>query len=218
MTAGTVLRVGLTGNIAAGKSTVAGWLAEAGCEVIDADALGHACLEPGRGAHDEIVEAFGEGILRSDGAVDREELGRRVFSDPASRRRLEEILHPRIATLVEERIDEFGGRVSTGIAVVEAALLIETGMEERYHRLVVVAAAAATRLRRLVRRGLDEDEARRRMAAQIDAERQVERADYVIRNDGDLAGARKQTEALLGHLRDDLDALARGAPLPTRDR
>lgn len=209
-----VLRVGLTGNIAAGKSMVAGWLDELGCHVLDADALGHACMAPGEPARAEVVEAFGDAVLDRDGAVDRGRLGRLVFADAEARRRLESILHPRIRQREEELVGRWAETVSRGIAVTEATLIFETGGASRYDRVVVVVAPDDVRLERLRERGMDADEARRRMAAQMDQAEKARRADYVVVNDGSRDDARDQVEVLLGRLEGDLSALERGRPLP----
>lgn len=206
-----ILRVGLTGNIAAGKSTVAAWLAEGGCNVIDADLLARECLEPGRPAHLEVVEAFGREILRPDGQIDRQALGRRAFSDRRARRRLEEILHPRIQ---EEEEARWAREDGDGIVVTEAALLYEAGAVHRYHRMVVVTAPEDVRLRRLLQEGLPEEQARERMAAQMEQAEKARRADYVVDNGGSLEATRSQVDRLLRRLGEDLQRLRDGEPLP----
>lgn len=210
----TLLRVGLTGNIAAGKSTVGARLAEHGCLVLDLDALGHECLGPDEPARDEVVAAFGSDILDPDGRVDRRALGRLVFADRGARERLERILHPCIRRKEQEAVERWATGVEGGIAVSEAALLYETGGAARYHRMVVVVAPDEARLARLTARGLGEAEARRRMAAQMDQRRKAERADYVVDNAGDLGTLRRRVDELAGELRGDLQALWRGDPLP----
>lgn len=202
--ASRVLRVGLTGNIAAGKSTVAGWLEEAGCFVVELDAIGHRCLEPGEPAHADVVAEFGSEMLRADGTVDRAALAEVVFENERARRRLEEILHPRIRAAAEERIETWARGAGSGIAVTVAALLFETGSAADYDRMVVVVAPDGERLRRLVDRGLDESSARRRMRAQMDQEEKARRADYVIDNGGSLEETREKVERLVESLRADL--------------
>jgi len=214
---GHVLRVGLTGNIAAGKSMVAGWLDELGCHVLDADALGHACMAPGEPARAEIVEAFGDGILDEDGAVDRARLGRLVFADADARRRLESILHPRIRRREQELLARWARTVSRGVAVTEATLIFESGGDDRYDRMVVVVAPDDVRMERLRDRGMDRDEASRRMAAQMDQAEKARRADYVVVNDGTPDDARSQVEELWERLDADLSTLECGRPLPAAD-
>lgn len=199
-----VLRVGLTGNIGAGKSTVAAMLAARGCRVIDADRLGHGLLRAGSPVLGAVVEAFGEGILDAEGNADRKALAAVVFANVEARRRLEAILHPAIRDAEgAEAVADPGN----GIVVTEAALLVETGGHERYDRLVVVTAPEPTRLDRLAERGLPRARARQRMAAQMQEREKVAVADYVVDNGGTLARTEQQVEELTARLREDLSAL-----------
>jgi dephospho-CoA kinase len=200
----STLRVGLTGNIASGKSTVAGWLAELGFTVLDLDAIGHECLLAGTPTFREVVTAFGEAILRADGSVDRRALGTIVFGDAAARERLEAILHPAIRELEERRAEEAAAASGCGIVITEAALLYETRAAERYHRMVVVTAPHEMRRRRLQNKGLSDAEALSRMASQMDQARKAELADYVIDNGGTLEAAEQATRTVAGLLRRDL--------------
>lgn len=215
--AGSILRVGLTGNIAAGKSTVARWLEELGCRVLDADALSRACTAPGEPAFAAIVETFGDEILDDDGSVDRGRLGALVFADDNARRRLEAILHPRIREREEALIARWAETVSRGIAVTEATLIFEAGGAGRYHRMVVVVAPDEVRLARLRDKDMEREEARRRMEAQMDQAEKARRADYVVVNDGPLEEARSRVEELHRRLQDDLRALDSGRRLPDPD-
>jgi dephospho-CoA kinase len=208
-----ILRVGLTGNIAAGKSTVAGWLAEAGCSVLDLDAVGHQCLLPEADSHDDVVAAFGDAILRADGTIDRRALGAIVFADETARRRLEDILHPAIREREQQRADELAAAGEPAILVTEAALLYETGGWQRYHRMVVVTAPDEARRARLLAKGLSENDAARRMASQMEQHRKAELADYVIDNGGELEQTRRRTLALIDRLRGDRGRLIEGEPL-----
>ena len=208
-----VLQVGLTGNIGAGKSTVGSMLAESGCLLIDADLLGHEVLAEAD-ARADLVAALGDAILDADGLVDRASLGRRVFTDPDALQRLNAITHPRIRALEQQRIEAW--RREPGIAVTEAALLVETGSAARYHRLVVVTAPARERLRRLVLRGMTETDARRRMAAQMDPEEKATHAHYLIDNGGRLEATRAAVKILLGDLEADLDRHIAGLKLVPR--
>jgi len=207
-----VLRVGLTGNIAAGKSTVAVWLAELGCTVIDLDAVGHQCLAPGTPTYTEVLRIFGEAFLDADGGIDRRALGTIVFADADSRHRLEAVLHPAIRDVEQERVDEIAARGSA-IVVTEAALLYETGGIERYDRMVVVTAPDQVRRARLEERGMEPLEAERRMAAQMEQAEKARRADYVIDNGGTLEAAHAATRAVAGGLRRDLVRQLAGEPL-----
>jgi dephospho-CoA kinase len=209
----TILRVGLTGNIASGKSTVAGYLAELGCRVLDLDAIGHQCLLSGEPTQREVVGVFGEAILLADGSVDRRTLGGLVFGDAKARRRLEAILHPAIREREQQRVDEIAASSGSGIVVSEAALLYETGADERYDRMVVVTAPDDVRQRRLEERGLGRMEAEQRMASQMDQYRKAELADYVLDNGGVVEELQEVTRRLGGLLHGDFGKRVGGEPL-----
>jgi len=206
--ASTILRVGLTGNIASGKSTVAGWLSEVGCQVLDADRLSHECLRPGEATHERVVAAFGEAILVHDGTIDRRALGVLVFADAEARGRLEAILHPAIRDHEQRWAEEIARRVERAILVTEAALLYETGSASRYDRMVVVTAPDEIRLQRLVSKGLPADDARTRMGAQMPQKEKAARADYVINNGTTLESLRDATQQVAESLRTDLEHLS----------
>lgn len=179
------VRIGLTGNIGAGKSTVARLLARRGAVVIDADELASAVLaQPD--TIDAIREAFGDGVV-GDGRVDRPALARRVFQDEAARKQLEAIVHPRVAELDAARAKAASERRPPPPMIVhDVPLLFEAGLAETMDAVVVVDAPLEDRIERVVSaRGLDADEVRRRDAAQWPAERKRARADVVIDNDGD---------------------------------
>lgn len=213
-TSGTVLRVGLTGNIAAGKSTVSAWLAELGCYIVNADQLGHAALEPGQGTFTKVVREFGPEILTEEGSIDRPGLGRIIFVDAAARERLEAILHPDIRRRERELVAQWAKGVETGIAVTEAALLFETGSTGRYQRIVVVVAPDEERLRRLMALGLSSEEAQHRMAAQMPQREKSDLSDFVVDNGSDLQSTQLQVQRLHEALLLDLKALENGTPLP----
>ena len=209
-----ILRVGLTGNIAAGKSTVSAWLSELGCYIVNADNLGHAALEPGQPAHAEVAQAFGPEVLTEEGSIDRRGLGRVVFVDAAARQRLEAILHPDIRRRERELVALWADSVDTGIAVTEAALLFETGSTGRYQRIVVVVAPDEERSSRLMALGLSPEEARQRMASQMKQREKSELADFVVDNGSDLQSTRRQVLRLHEALLLDLKTINNGAPLP----
>ena len=213
---GTILRVGLTGNIGAGKSTVAGLLDGPGFMVVDADRLGHSVLDDDENARAQIVGELGVEILDATGRIDRALLGALVFADPTARRRLEAILHPRIRTTEEERVAHWG--VNRGVAVTEAALLVETGGHERYHRLVVVSAPRQTRIERLAIRGMNQADAERRMAAQMAEADKVAVADYLVDNGGTPDDTVAQVADVREQLLEDLRAICAGLSLPLRQR
>ncbi len=180
--------VGLTGNIATGKSLVAGRLALRGALHIDADRVAHQTMEPGEPAWAQVRERFGEGVLRGDRTVDRRALGQVVFGDPAALADLEAIVHPHVLA----RIDRIVGEREEGVVVIEAIKLTESGITERCHALWVTTCKPEHQLARLTSdRGLGVEDARRRMDAQPDAAEKVARADVLLVNDGsrdELAG------------------------------
>lgn len=186
--------VGLTGGIASGKSTVAEMFEELGVPVIDADVIARQIVEPGEPALREIAEAFGDEVVREDGALDREALGARVFEDEGARDRLEQITHPRIAQKMRERADELREEGHRWV-LYDAALIVENNMHRWLDALVVVAADPAVQEARIVERDdLTPEEARKRIDAQMPLEAKVEVADYVIDNNGSLERTRRQVE------------------------
>jgi dephospho-CoA kinase len=190
---GTML-VGLTGGIGAGKSVVAGRLAELGAVVIDSDRLAREVVAPGTEGLAEVVAAFGPGVLGPDGAVDRPALGRLVFADPAARERLERIVHPRVRARAAQLV---AGAPAGSVVVNDVPLLVEAGLAETFDVVVVVLASEATRLRRLIDgRGMTEAEARARIAAQATDEQRRAVADVVLENDGSLAELRSAVDQL----------------------
>lgn len=187
--------IGLTGNIATGKSLAAQMLAELGARVIDADQVAHVVMLPGGPAYDAVVEAFGSDILSetdAGGAIDRAKLGAIVFRDPAALRRLERIVHPATIAAVNRLI----AAAAEQVVVVEAIKLIEAGMQRRYETLWVVTAPREVQIARLVAtRGLSEAEAALRVDAQPPQAEKAALADLVIVNDGSLADLRLKVEA-----------------------
>jgi dephospho-CoA kinase len=176
--------IGLTGNIATGKSTVAKLLQDLGATVIDADALVHELQRRGTATYDAIVAAFGPGILNQAGEIDRKALGSIVFADPAQLRVLESILHPAVLIESMHRISE----ATTPVVVYEAIKLIEAGRAEMCNALWVVAARYEVQLERLMRdRKMSEAEARQRIDAQPPQSEKIQRATVVIDNSGTLA-------------------------------
>jgi len=176
---------GLTGGIGSGKSTVAAMFSELGVPVVDADRVARDVVEPGTDGLAAVVEAFGDGMLGEDGRLDRAKLGERVFDDEAARRRLEGILHPRIAAASMARFAQLAEE-GHPYAIYEAALLVESGRHRMMGALIVVAVDEATQVARVeARDALSAEAARKRIAAQLPLAEKVDVADYVIRNDGD---------------------------------
>jgi dephospho-CoA kinase len=195
-----MLKVGLTGNIAAGKSTVASAWRELGATVIDADELSRQAVEPGTPAHAAIAAEWGTWVLEEGGTLDRAALRQIVFADPDARARLESIVHPAVAALRDEFFQDAAAR-GEQLVVADVPLLFEVGMADEFDVVVLVDAPEETRLMRLVGdRGLEPDEARRIMAAQMPAELKRARADVVIENTrslGDLQRRAKDVWAVL---------------------
>lgn len=176
-----MLKVGLTGGIATGKSYVLSVLAELGCETSDADRLAHAAIASGRPAYDEILAAFGRDILSEGGEIDRLRLGHVVFADAQARARLNAIVHPRVYEAQQQWFDELAARNPSAIAVVDAALMIETGSYRRFDIIVVVYCRPALQLERLMSRsGLTREAAEARIKAQMPSEEKLKYADYSI--------------------------------------
>jgi len=180
--------IGLTGGIASGKTTVAAMLRDLGATLIDADAAARAVVEPGTPGLNAVVEAFGPEILDGD-RLDRWKLGAIVFEDPAARRRLEEITHPLIRAWMAERQREAEERGDVRV-VLDIPLLYENGLDRGLKAVILVYAPAEIEMERLMaRNSLSQEEAGRRLAAQMPIEEKKARADYVIDN----SGTREQT-------------------------
>lgn len=180
-------RVGLTGGIGSGKSAVSALLADLGATIIDADRLAREAVAPGSPALAEIAAEFGDEVIGADGALDRPAMARVVFSDPTARQRLEAIIHPRVRAQAAEI--EAAARAADGSAVIvhDVPLLVETGQADAFDIVLVVDVPIDVQVERLVSaRGMDETEARSRIAAQADRDARLAAADVVIDNSGTL--------------------------------
>ncbi len=188
-----MLRVGLTGGLASGKSTVAKFLAELGAVVFDADAIVHRLYEPRGAGATAARELFGDEVVDAHGRIDRSRIAALVFADPEKRDALEASIHPLVRAEIERR---FAGAEGTGarVAVAEASQILEARTDAEYDRILLVVAPEEARLDRWKARGGDLEDARRRMAAQISPEDAIRRADDVIINDGTLPELRKKVE------------------------
>jgi dephospho-CoA kinase len=196
-----MLRLGLTGGIASGKSAVAAMLRELGFAVLDADALGHKLIEPGQAAYAEVIQEFGSSIADSSGRIDRSKLGAVVFADRAKLDRLNAIVHPRVAEVILSQFEVWRRAGVRDAVFVEAALLVESGIHKKLDGLVVVWCTPEQQLERLVARGLSEPEARRRISAQLPVEEKLRLATEKIDCSGSLEETRRQIETLAGKLR-----------------
>lgn len=190
---GFVLRVGLSGGIGSGKSTVARRLVERGAVLIDADALAREVVQPGTPGLAELVERFGEDILDADGALNRPALAGKVFGDDEARADLNAITHPKIRDLTAERMAQ---APADAVVVHDVPLLVEVGYAPNYHLVVIVDAPEPDRVRRLIDRGLSEDDARARIAAQATTEQRREVADVWLDNSGSVDAVHAQVDAL----------------------
>ncbi len=216
MTDARILSVGLTGGIACGRTTVGHVFSRLGACVVDMDAVAHELTGPGGAGVGPVLEVFGEEYRDAKGGVDRGALGALVFGDAKARARLESLLHPLILEASQARIDEFAATHARGIAMTDAALLVETGGWKRYRRLIVVICDPVLQLQRLMKRdGLPEAAARARIAAQAPLEEKARLADYLIDTSGTLAESERRAHDVWALLLEDLDHLD---ALPDRRR
>jgi dephospho-CoA kinase len=190
---GNPLRIGLTGGIASGKSTVADMFADLGVPVIDTDLIARDVVAPGQPALQEIREAFGAGVIAEDGTLDRPAMRALVFGNDEARRRLEAILHPRIGAATREQADAAGGPYQ----IIVVPLLLESSLRAFVNRVLVVDCEEETQVARLLSRDAEsESQARRILAAQASRAERLAIADDVIANEGDLDDTREQVRRL----------------------
>jgi dephospho-CoA kinase len=200
-----ILRVGLTGGIASGKSTVRALLGELGCYVVDADKLVADLYQPGRAGHTTLVETYGRDILREDQTVDRVKLANLAFANPDGAKQLNALIHPLVLQYTIEVLDEYEQTHPDGIAVVEATLMIESGSSRLYDKLVIVDVTPEVQIERGVARGLPREEVARRIANQLPREERLRHADYIIDNSGDVARLESETRSVYARLLADLE-------------
>lgn len=194
------MRVGLTGGIASGKSTVSAMLAELGAVIIDSDKIAREVVEPGTPGLAAVVEAFGEGVLTPSGELDRPTLGAIVFADEQARERLNAITHPLVGARSAEL--EEAGRASGRLVINDIPLLVEVGYESLFDEVVVVDVPVEVQVARAVARGMDEADVRSRIAAQADRETRLAAASYVIDNTGTLEELRERVREVYDALVD----------------
>lgn len=206
-----MLIVGLTGGIASGKSTVAGFFRNEGAYVIDADAISREVVEPERAGWQEIADAFGPQVLKADRTIDRKYLGEIVFSDPDKRRMLESILHPRIHEEQRRQIEGIGLRDAHAVVVVDIPLLIEVKKHTTVDAVVLVYVPPPVQVRRLMERdGIRLEDAEKRLAAQMPINKKVKYADFVINNEGPLEETERKVKELFNELRGAAAFIAAG--------
>lgn len=195
------MRIALTGGIASGKSTVSKWFRERGVPVIDCDALVHSSYHEGGQMYLAVLDAFGPRILNEEGQIDRGKLSDIVFKDEAALKRLSDITHPIVRTLVEKQateLEESGHKV----IIVDIPLLYESGMQKQYEKVIVVHVPLDLQLKRLIERNhFSEDEAKRRIHSQMSLDDKAKMADYLVSNTGSLEDLFKQLERLLDSLK-----------------
>jgi dephospho-CoA kinase len=195
------LIVGLTGGIASGKSTVARFFRELGAYVIDADRLAREVLEPGKPGFKEVLEAFGEGYLSSDGSLNRERLAHLVFSDSQARKRLEAIVHPKLLELRQKLVGEIIAKDPHAVIISDAPLLIETGLHTQVDVVVVVWVPREVQIERLMERdGLSRQEAEERLRSQIPLSEKLAFAHYVVDDSRSMEDARQQVKNIFSEL------------------
>lgn len=196
-----MLKIGLTGGIGTGKSTVASMLRDRDCTVLEMDPIGHELLEPEQAAYNEVIGDFGLGILGEGAVIDRAKLAAIIFADPAKRAQLNEILHPRILDVVRKwftALDRPGG---PEFAFVEAALILEAGFQNELDRIIVCWCRPEQQLERLLERELSPAEAKARIAAQMPIDKKRALADIVIDCSKTIEDTERQVDALLEKLK-----------------
>jgi dephospho-CoA kinase len=211
-----MLRVGLTGGIGCGKSTVAAMMNDLGCHIINADKMAHALIAKGEPAYDEVVRQFGTHVLAPDGSIDRARLASIVFGDGNKLASLNAIVHPRVLRDIDREFDRLAAKDPHGVAVVEAALLIEAGYHEELDRLILVACTPEQQLDRLTNtafgRAMSREQAEKRIAAQMPVEEKRRMAaGKIVEIDcsGSLDDTKKQVRELVDRLRQTAGSPAR---------
>ena len=198
-----MLRVGLTGGIATGKSAVGEMFVELGCHLIDSDTIGHQLYEPGQPIYDAVVQTFGKRVVASNGTIDRKILGEIVFNDPQARAKLNGLMHPAIVQRQQEWFKEIEAKDPGGIGIVGATLMIEAGNYRNFDKLIVVTCSTEEQKRRLRQRSnLSEEQIEARLRSQMPTEEKVKYADYVIDNSGGLEHTRRQVVEVNSRLRE----------------
>lgn len=192
-----MLRVGLTGGIATGKSTVARMFVDLGCHLIDADLIVRDLFLPNDPVNKAVIEAFGRRVLNADGSIDRAVLGEIVFQNAAARQLLNSVVHPAVIQRQKDWLDSLEEREPDAIGMVEAALMIEVGTYRNYDKLIVVACSPEVQRQRLRERSsLSDEQAEARVASQMPMEEKVKFADFVVDNSGTQEQTRRQVEEI----------------------
>jgi dephospho-CoA kinase len=198
-----MLKVGLTGGIATGKTTVGRMFVDLGCHLIDSDEITHELFEPGQEVHSAVIQAFGPSIVATNGSIDRKLLGEIVFKDAAARMKLNSLVHPAIIRRQQEFLSEVAQKDPQGIGMVSAALMVETGTYKNYEKVIVLSCPPEIQKARLKSRsGLSDDQINARIAAQMPGEEKVKYGDFVIDTSGELASTLRQVIEVNSKLRE----------------
>ncbi len=200
-----MVKVGLTGGVACGKSTVGQMFADRGARLVRADDVAHELMRPGQPVYDEVVRHFGRGVLQADGVIDRQKLAGAAFGGGRVEE-LNRIVHPAVIAHQDRWMEAIGEREPNAVVIVEAALILEAGVTGRFNKLVVVTCRPEQKIERFAtRQHISPDAARqevaRRSAAQVSDEEKIRAADYVIDNSGTLADTERQMEKVYGELK-----------------
>jgi dephospho-CoA kinase len=197
-----MLKVGLTGGIGTGKTTVSRMFTDLGCPILESDAITHVLFQPGQPVNRAVAAAFGESIVAADGSINRAILGEMVFKDPSLRLKLNSIVHPAIIERQSEFMKAVASRDPQAIAIVEAALMVEVGTYKNYDKLIVVTCSPEIQRRRIKERSaLTDQQIESRIASQMPLDEKAKYADFVIDNSGDLENTRRQVETVYQQLR-----------------
>jgi len=200
-----ILRVGLTGGIASGKSTVLRILGDLGCRIIDADSIVASLYRPGKAGYEALIRDYGRGILAADGEIDRKKLASIAFSAPTEAARLNALIHPLVIAEQTRLMDAADAAGDDAIYVVEATLLLESGGRERFDRIIVVDVPFEIQVDRAVGRGMLREDEVKRIEHQMQREKRLAAADYVIDNTGEPVDTQRRVEEVFRELRRDLE-------------
>ncbi len=213
-----ILRVGLTGGIASGKSTIMRNFAGLGCITVDADAIVARLYQPGQPGHEAIVRTYGPDVLMPDGDIDRKKLSDVAFANADEARKLNALIHPIVVAEEARMMAAAENRGEDAIYIVEATLLLEAGGRQRYEKIVVVDVAPDVQIARGIARGMTGEEVSRRIAHQLPREERLRQADYVIDNSGDAEAGFAETLRVYERLEADLEQKKSGRAEARPDR
>ena len=209
-----ILKAGLTGGIASGKSTIMRMFASLGAKTADADAIVARLYQPGEAGYEAIVHTYGREVLRTDGEIDRKKLADVAFANPAEAQKLNALIHPIVIAEQQRMMRDAEKREGDVIYVIEATLLLESGGRERYDKIIVVDVDPEVQIARALGRGMTREEVMRRIAHQMPREERLRHADYVIDNSGDEREALAQVTGVYEGLRGDLEKKKENRPSP----